>query len=132
MSSDVNGTTRAQMPADGPALDNAVLETRDLDAAALDLVDRWWRAANYVSVGQIYLRSNPLLREPLTRGTHQIQAPWSLGDHTRTEFCLCPPEPGYPPGRQQMLFIAGPGHGGPAVVANAWLKARTRKSTASG
>lgn len=33
--------------------------------AELELVDRWWRAANYLSVGQIYLRSNPLLREPL-------------------------------------------------------------------
>ena len=53
--SDVNGTTRTEMPADSPLL----------DSAALDLVDRWWRAANYVSVGQIYLRSNPLLREPL-------------------------------------------------------------------
>ena len=49
VSSDVNGTTRAQMPADGPALDNAVLDPGILDTAALDLVDRWWRAANYVS-----------------------------------------------------------------------------------
>lgn len=36
-----------------------------IDQAELELVDRWWRAANYLSVGQIYLRSNPLLREPL-------------------------------------------------------------------
>ena len=64
----------------------------------LELVDRWWRAANYLSVGQIYLRSNPLLREPLARGGHQVPAPGPLGHHARAELCLRPPEPGDPPG----------------------------------
>jgi phosphoketolase len=40
-----------------------------LDAAELELVDAWWRAANYLSVGQIYLLDNPLLKEPLRSST---------------------------------------------------------------
>ena len=44
-------------------------ETGPLTEAELDLIDAWWRAANYLSVGQIYLLDNPLLREPLLPGT---------------------------------------------------------------
>jgi xylulose-5-phosphate/fructose-6-phosphate phosphoketolase len=85
-------------------------------------LDAWWRAANYVSVGQIYLLDNPLLRRPLER---EDIKPRLLGHWGTT------------PGlnllwthlnrliRQRdvnAIFLAGPGHGGPAVVANAWLE----------
>src|SRR5438045_6055380 len=85
-------------------------------------IDAWWRAANYLSVGQIYLLANPLLREPL-RPEHV--KPRLLGHWGTT------------PGLNllyahlnrvirrddlDVLFLAGPGHGGPAVVANAYLE----------
>jgi xylulose-5-phosphate/fructose-6-phosphate phosphoketolase len=88
----------------------------------LRLVDTYWRAANYLSAGQIYLLANPLLREPL--GPEHIK-PRLLGHWGTT--------PGlnllYAHANQvirrhdlDMLFVAGPGHGGPAVVANAYLE----------
>jgi xylulose-5-phosphate/fructose-6-phosphate phosphoketolase len=93
-----------------------------LAADELALLDRYWRAANYLTVGQIYLQDNPLLREPLR--PEQIK-PRLLG-HWGTS-----------PGlsllyvhlnrliRQHDLdaiFLAGPGHGGPAVLANVYLE----------
>jgi xylulose-5-phosphate/fructose-6-phosphate phosphoketolase len=91
-------------------------------ASELELVDAYWRAANYVSAGQIYLLDNPLLREPLR--LEQIK-PRPLG-HWGTS-------PGLNLVYAHMnrlirqldlnaIFIAGPGHGGPAVIANAYLE----------
>ena len=93
-----------------------------LDEATLALMHRYWQAANYLTVGQIYLQANPLLREPLT--TDHIK-PRLLG-HWGTS-----------PGLNliyvhlnrlirerdvNVIFLAGPGHGGPAVVANVYLE----------
>ena len=68
------------------------------DRLAPDLLrkmDAYWRAANYLSVGQIYLLDNPLLREPLKLGARQAAAPRPLGDDARPELHLRPPEPGH-------------------------------------
>ena len=54
-----------------------------LSAEELARLDAWWRAANYLSVGQIYLLDNPLLREPLHAGAHQAAAARPLGHHAR-------------------------------------------------
>jgi xylulose-5-phosphate/fructose-6-phosphate phosphoketolase len=93
-----------------------------MDGVLLDRVDAYWRAANYLSVGQIYLLANPLLREPLRR---EHIKPRLLGHWGTT------------PGlnllyvhlnriiREQdldMIYVIGPGHGGPAAVANAYLE----------
>lgn len=93
-----------------------------LSAADLAAVDAWWRAANYLAVGQIYLLANPLLREPL-RPEHV--KPRLLGHWGTT------------PGLNlvyahlnrvirdrdlDVLFVAGPGHGGPAMCASTWLE----------
>jgi xylulose-5-phosphate/fructose-6-phosphate phosphoketolase len=93
-----------------------------LDDAALDLVDRWWRAANYLSVGQIYLRSNPLLREPLRAADTKSRLLGHWGTTPGLNFIYAHLNRAIRRDRQEMLFIAGPGHGGPAVVANAWLE----------
>ena len=61
-----------------PALQQATLT--ETDVATLD---RYWRAANYLSVGQIYLMDNPLLTEPLRPGAHQAAAARPLGYHAR-------------------------------------------------
>jgi xylulose-5-phosphate/fructose-6-phosphate phosphoketolase len=106
------GTLGAQ-PQEAPAA---------LDDAALELVDRWWRAANYLSVGQIYLRSNPLLREPLRAEDTKSRLLGHWGTTPGLNFVYAHLNRVIRRDRQQMLFVAGPGHGGPGVVANAWLE----------
>ena len=88
----------------------------------LNLVDRWWRAANYLSVGQIYLRSNPLLREPLTREHIKARLLGHWGTTPGLNFVYAHLNRVIRRDSTEMLFVAGPGHGGPAVVANAWLE----------
>src|SRR6478735_953357 len=91
-------------------------------AAELGLVDRWWRAANYLSVGQIYLRANPLLREPLSAGDTKSRLLGHWGTTPGLNFIYAHLNRVIRRDDQEMLFVAGPGHGGPAVVANAWLE----------
>ena len=87
------------------------------------LIDAYWRAANYLSVGQIYLLDNPLLREPLTAGAHQAAPARPLGHHAGPELHLRAPEPRHQRSDDlDMIYVAGPGHGGPGVVANAYLE----------
>jgi xylulose-5-phosphate/fructose-6-phosphate phosphoketolase len=93
-----------------------------MDTAEAQALDAYWRAANYLSVGQIYLLDNPLLREPLT--TEHVK-PRLLGHFGTT------------PGLNliyahlnrvirardlDVLYVTGPGHGGPGLVANAYLE----------
>src|SRR3954447_17729738 len=110
-------------PTTRPDIDgSAAAPSRSASDEQLAGLDRWWRAANYVSVGQIYLLDNPLLREPL-RPEHV--KPRLLGHWGTT--------PGlnliYAHANRLIrerdldaIFIAGPGHGGPAVVANGYLE----------
>jgi xylulose-5-phosphate/fructose-6-phosphate phosphoketolase len=88
----------------------------------LELVDRWWRAANYLSVGQIYLRSNPLLREPLKAEHTKSRLLGHWGTTPGLNFIYAHLNRVIARDSTEMLFVAGPGHGGPAVVANAWLE----------
>jgi len=93
-----------------------------LTPAELDRVDAYWRAANYLSVGQIYLLDNPLLREPL-RPEHV--KPRLLGHWGTTPgLNLIYAHVNRVIGRQglSMMYVIGPGHGGPGIVANAWLE----------
>ncbi|GAA0410643.1 putative phosphoketolase [Acrocarpospora corrugata] len=88
----------------------------------LDRVDAYWRAANYLSVGQIYLLDNPLLTEPL-RPEHikpRLLGHW--GTTPGLNFCFAHLNRIIAERRQDMIYIAGPGHGGPAAVAHAWLE----------
>jgi xylulose-5-phosphate/fructose-6-phosphate phosphoketolase len=93
-----------------------------LDDRELALVDATWRAANYLTVGQIYLRANPLLREPL-RPEHikpRLLGHW--GTSPGLNFLYAHLNRVIRGTDRSVLFIAGPGHGGPAVVANVWLE----------
>jgi xylulose-5-phosphate/fructose-6-phosphate phosphoketolase len=96
--------------------------TTHLEPAELQALDAYWRAANYLSVGQIYLLDNPLLREPLraehvkprllghwgtTPGLNLIYAHLNRAIRQRDLDCL---------------YVTGPGHGGPGLVANTWLE----------
>ena len=98
------------------------LQPTRITPASLTLMDAYWRAANYLSVGQIYLLDNPLLRKPL-----QIEhvKPRLLGHWGTTpglNFIYVHLNRVITKYDLNMIFIAGPGHGGPAVVANTYLE----------
>jgi len=87
----------------------------------LDRVDAWWRAANYLSIGQIYLLDNPLLREPLR--TEHIK-PRLLGHWGTTpglNFLYAHLNRAIQQYDLDTIYVTGPGHGGPGMVANAYL-----------
>jgi xylulose-5-phosphate/fructose-6-phosphate phosphoketolase len=96
--------------------------TTTLTPAELDRIDAWWRAANYLSVGQIYLMANPLLREPL-RPEHvkpRLLGHW--GTTPGLNFCYAHLNRAIMQRDLSMMYVIGPGHGGPGVVASAWLE----------
>ncbi|NHN84433.1 phosphoketolase [Acetobacter musti] len=88
----------------------------------LALFDRWWRAANYLSVGQIYLLSNPLLREPLKLEHTKPRLLGHWGTTPGINFIWLHLNRLIKKSDQDILFIAGPGHGAPGVVASTWLE----------
>ena len=87
----------------------------------LTLLDAWWRAANYLSVGQIYLLDNPLLTEKLTLKHIKPRLLGHWGTTPGLNFLYAHLNRVIKARDLDMIFITGPGHGGPAVVANAWL-----------
>ncbi len=89
-------------------------EVRDLDA--------WWRAANYVSVGQIYLLDNPLIRRPLKREDIKPRLLGHWGTTPGLNLLWTHLNRLIKQRDVNAIFLAGPGHGGPAAVANAWLE----------
>jgi xylulose-5-phosphate/fructose-6-phosphate phosphoketolase len=91
----------------------------DVDLAA---IDRWWRAANYLSVGQIYLRDNPLLRDPLKVEHVKPRLLGHWGTTPGLNFIYAHFNRIIRELDVDAIFIAGPGHGGPGVVANSYLE----------
>ncbi len=88
----------------------------------LSRIDRYWRAANYLSVGQIYLRANPLLREPL-RPEHvkpRLLGHW--GTTPGLNFIYVHLNRLIRKRGLNLLYVTGPGHGGPGIVANTYLE----------
>jgi xylulose-5-phosphate/fructose-6-phosphate phosphoketolase len=93
-----------------------------LAPAELEALHAWWRAANYLSVGQIYLLDNPLLREPL--GPQHVK-PRLLGHWGTTPgltFLYAHLNRAIRARDLDMLYVCGPGHGGPGMVAATWLE----------
>jgi xylulose-5-phosphate/fructose-6-phosphate phosphoketolase len=96
--------------------------TPALDGADLDALLACWDAANYLTVAQIYLRDNVLLREPL-RGEHikpRLLGHWGTSPGLNLVYAQL--NRLIRRTRQEVLYIAGPGHGGPAIVANVYLE----------
>ena len=96
---------------------NAALTTEDLNA-----LDGFWRASNYLAAAMIYLRANPLLREPLQRAhlKNRLLGHWGSSPglsfiYTHMNRVIC--EQGI-----EALFVAGPGHGAPGVLGPVYLE----------
>src|SRR5262249_33572441 len=120
-----------------------------LSAEELRKMDAYWRASNYISLGQIYLLHNPLLKEPLKREHIKPRLLGHWGTTPRPNFLYVPLNPGINPHDPNiiyiiaprhrrplylhlnrvikrddlnMIYIIGPGHGGPAIVGHAYLE----------
>jgi xylulose-5-phosphate/fructose-6-phosphate phosphoketolase len=85
-------------------------------------IDAYWRAANYLSVGQIYLFDNPLLKEPLSEKHIKPRLLGHWGTTPGLNFIYAHLNRVIKKDGLDMIYIAGPGHGGPALVANAYLE----------
>lgn len=88
----------------------------------LDLLHRYWNAANYLTVAQIYLQENALLREPLTAGHIKPRLLGHWGTSPGLSLLYVHLNRLIRNTGAKVLFVAGPGHGGPAVVANLYLE----------
>ncbi len=84
-------------------------------------IDRWWRAANYLSVGQIYLQSNPLLREPLEADHVKARLLGHWGTTPGLNLLWAHVNRVIKARDLDVLYVCGPGHGGPGMLANTWL-----------
>ncbi len=96
--------------------------TAALSSEELRKIDAYWRAANYLSVGQIYLYGNPLLKEPL-RIEHikpRLLGHWGTTPGLNLIYAHC--NRVIKKYDLDMIYVCGPGHGGPGMVANTWLE----------
>src|SRR5260370_15859660 len=100
----------------------ATLAEGPLNEDELKKLHAYWRAANYLSVGQIYLLNNPLLREPLQVKHIKPRLLGHWGTTPGLNFLYAHLNRAIRQRDLDMIFIAGPGHGGPALVANTYLE----------
>jgi xylulose-5-phosphate/fructose-6-phosphate phosphoketolase len=97
---------------------NSDNDSKALSDQEISALDAWWRAANYLSVGQIYLLANPLLREKLVLAHIKPRLLGHWGTTPGLNFIYAHMNRAIRARDLNALFVAGPGHGGPGVVAN--------------
>jgi xylulose-5-phosphate/fructose-6-phosphate phosphoketolase len=105
-----------------PAAQPGARANAELTPDSLRKIDAYWRAANYLSVGQIYLMDNPLLRKPLKRAHVKPRLLGHWGTTPGLNFIYAHLNRLIKEQDLSAIFLAGPGHGGPGVVANTWLE----------
>ncbi|MDM9383656.1 phosphoketolase family protein [Chlorogloeopsis sp. ULAP01] len=98
------------------------IQSKPLNAEELRKINAYWRAANYISVGQIYLLDNPLLKEPLTLEHVKPRLLGHWGTTPGLNFVYVHLNRVIKKYGLNMIYIAGPGHGGPGLVANTYLE----------
>src|SRR5882762_1745083 len=99
-----------------------MVDTKPLSQSEMEAIDAYWRAANYLSVGQIYLLDNPLLREPLTIDHIKPRLLGHWGTTPGLNLIYAHLNRVIRNGDLNVIYIAGPGHGGPGLVANTYLE----------
>ncbi len=97
-------------------------KSASFDAALLRKIDAYWRAANYLSVGQIYLYDNPLLKRPLAAAHIKPRLLGHWGTTPGLNFIYAHLNRVIQAQDLNMIYLTGPGHGGPGLVANAYLE----------
>ncbi len=102
--------------------ESSTLTETPLAEEELRLIDAYWRAANYLSVGQIYLLDNPLLREPLRPEHVKPRLLGHCGTTPGLNLVYAHLNRAIRARDLDAIFVTGPGHGGPAIVANAYLE----------
>lgn len=95
---------------------------RPLSSEQLELIDAWWRAANYLSVGQIYLLDNPLLTRPLTAEDIKPRLLGHWGTTPGLNLVYAHLNRIINEHDLSAMYVTGPGHGGPGIVANTYLE----------
>src|SRR5579862_6008950 len=96
-------------------------ENASLSPRELELIDAYWRAANFLSVGQIYLLTNPLLREPLAPEHIKPRLLGHWGTTPGLNFVYAHMNRAIKARHLKAIYVTGPGHGGPGLVASAYL-----------
>src|SRR3974390_2462307 len=104
----------------GPA--RSTISGKPLDAEELRRTDAWWRASNYLSLGMIYLRDNPLLKEPLRPEHFKRRLLGHWGSSPGLSFIYVHLNRLIRKFDQNMIFLAGPGHGAPGVLGPVYLE----------
>jgi xylulose-5-phosphate/fructose-6-phosphate phosphoketolase len=99
-----------------------VVDAEPLSPEDLDRIDAYWRAANYLSVGQIYLLDNPLLTEPLKPEHIKPRLLGHWGTTPGLNILYAHLNRAISQRDLEVIYIIGPGHGGPGIVANCWLE----------
>ncbi len=107
---------------DGPAAQLTADGSQPLGEDELRLIDTYWRAANYLSVGQIYLLDNPLLREPLRIEHVKPRLLGHWGTTPGLNFVYAHMNRAIRAHDLDAIYVTGPGHGGPGLVANTYLE----------
>src|ERR1043166_611163 len=123
-------STAAKSKNRGVSLTSGRSEVRDANQSAnsklppeqLRKMDAWWRAANYLSVGQTYLYDNPLLKEPLKREHVKPRLLGHWGTTPGLNFIYVHLNRIIKERDLNLIYITGPGHGGPGLVANTYLE----------
>ena len=93
-----------------------------LSGKEIKTIDAYWRATNYLSVGQIYLRDNPLLRRPLVMSDVKQLLLGHWGTTPGQNFIYTHLNRIITKHHVNMIYISGPGHGGPALMSNVYLE----------
>ena len=107
---------------DASGIGTSATQGRPLAGSPFELLDAYWRAANYLSLGQIYLLDNPLLREPLKAEHIKPRLLGHWGTTPGLNFIYAHLNRVIKARDLDAIYVIGPGHGGPATVANAYLE----------
>jgi xylulose-5-phosphate/fructose-6-phosphate phosphoketolase len=116
----IKTTTNQSLSAYGPA--RATITGDPLAADELDKIDAYWRASLYLSLGMLYLKENPLLREPLKREHIKARLLGHWGSDAGQSFTYVHFNRLIKKYDLNAIFVSGPGHGAPAVLSNAYLE----------